>query len=126
METEIIVCTSCLHENDERRDFCEECGLPISTTASFTPIGSILSEGNGYRNAASNPSKPIIIIGIYLIFLPGLLAILAVTPSLIEDKAPLGVFAILGLFGAGSFLMLFKTTKNYVKNKSNQKRELTA
>ena len=122
MEPETIVCTSCLHQNDEIRKFCEECGAPIGAFTTTMPFERIQAEGFAYREASSNPSKPIVIFGMYLIFMPWLIGAwsMAGYSFYYYDYLWGAIFFVLGLF---AFLMLLKTTKNYIKNKREKQVE---
>ena len=116
MEAESIVCTNCLQKNDGFRDFCENCGAPISVYSAYTPMGRIQTEGFAYRQATSKPSKPIVVFGIYLIFLPCIIASLVmVAESFASKNYHWGVIFI--AFEALSVAMLFKTTDNFIRNK---------
>ena len=116
METESIACTNCLHENDDFRDFCEKCGAPISAYAAFTPMGRIQTEGFAYRQATSQPNKPIVVFGMYLTFLPLAIGSLVMVAESFASKDYLWM-AIFVAVEALSIAMLYKTTSNFVANK---------
>lgn len=124
VEDELMVCLSCLHENVSGRDLCEKCGAPIGKYTTFMPLERTLAEGVCYRSAVSNPRRPIIVIGIWFLFLPGSLLLfysLFIVWSIAFHKWPLpsgcgvaGSFFFLGLI---STAILYRTTSNYIKMK---------
>lgn len=69
-DTEVPVCPNCLSANDPAESFCIRCGAPIGLVAALDPMQKILAEGFVYRQAVDGPPKRIILIGIWLLFLP--------------------------------------------------------
>ena len=65
-----VVCPHCLHANPPEGAFCVVCGAPIGMVANIDPIQQIRSEGFGYRSATDGPPRLILLIGMWLIFLP--------------------------------------------------------
>ena len=120
MEAESIVCTNCLHGNDAFRDFCEDCGAPISVYSAYTPLGRIQTEGFAYRQATSNPSKLIVVFGMYLIFIPCIIACLVMIANTIATQKNYLMGAMFIGFNALSFVMLYKTTNSFIENKKKQ------
>lgn len=114
---ETIACLSCLAPNRASADFCEKCGAPIGTTATLDPLKMIRAEGFAIERAttAKKPSL-IVLIGVWLLFLPFLPAgaFLAVS----QFSAGFGfqgfVFFWLGV-GLGVFgaVILYRVSKNY-------------
>lgn len=107
---------SCLHENSELLKFCKECGAPIGAFTTTMPFERIQAEGFAYREASSNPTKPIVLVGMYLIFFPWLIGAWSMAGYFLYyyDYVWGAIFFALGLVAC---LMLLKTTKNYIKNK---------
>lgn len=104
-----VVCPQCLSNNPPEAAFCLNCGAPIGMVANVDPIQSIYSEGFGYRSATEGEPRRIVLIGIWLLFLP------------------MAGIALLGLFGRGtgyglfnavllllSIGILYRATRNYV------------
>jgi len=121
---ELQVCLSCLHENSPGRDLCEECGAPIGKYTTFMPFEKTLAEGVCYRSAVSNPRKPIILIGIWFLFAPGLLSLfysLFIAKNMLLHRWPFpygaGVAVPFFLYGLVSAIILWRTTSNYLKLK---------
>ena len=120
-ETEL--CPGCLNENIPGTHFCRKCGSPLSTYAATGPWESIQAERHIFANAASNPQKPISVIGIWLIFggmwaMGTFLTILcseAITNPAMVDGLP-GLLAGLFFMFIGGFVTI-RTTVNYLKRK---------
>lgn len=70
-----MLCPHCLAPNEPLADFCYVCGAPITSLATMDPYKRIFVEGWAYRRAVSNPTKPIIVWGMLLIFGPTLLGL---------------------------------------------------
>ena len=119
METESITCASCLNENQIGIHFCKQCGAPIGDFTTTMPFERIQAEGFAYREATSNPRKPIVVIGIYILFLPGFLAFLATVIFTIIQPGALGLLLPMTFLGVVSFVILYKTTKNFIKNRQS-------
>ncbi len=115
MNQELVVCHKCLHENAEFRNFCEKCGAPIGAFTTILPFERIQAEGHAYREASSNPTKPIIVIGIWFLFAPGAALFFYKLYKMVAEKAWPPDSAGL-LFGVLSLAILTKTTVNFIKN----------
>lgn len=109
------LCTSCAAPNEPTADFCRKCGAPISWYSKIGPFESIFAQGFIWREAAQRPRRLIVVVGIWLIFLPQAFA------GLFGIHAG-GTFPI--LFGSGGFLIsiaiILKTTWNYLSQKPNK------
>ncbi|MBT8042136.1 MAG: hypothetical protein HKP10_04855 [Kiritimatiellales bacterium] len=117
MNQELIVCHKCLHQNCDTRDFCERCGAPIGTFTTISPLERIQAEGHAYREASSNPTKPIVLIGVWLLFAPGAALLFYALFKIITKKAWSEDIAWFLCYGAISIALLSKTTINFIKNK---------
>ena len=125
---DVPLCHNCFSPNDPQAHFCHKCNTPLSVLASMDPVARIWSMGDTFRKAASRPYRPIILIGMWLLFGPRLLYAFLLTFSFAtsicvvstEMIAPLGV-------GAASVVLyaaiLFKTTRNYYRIKRQQATE---
>ena len=76
-----MLCPHCLAPNLPLADFCHKCCGPISSLATMDPYKNIFAQGWAYGRAVSNPTKPIILWGMLLIFGP---TVLALSCSLID------------------------------------------
>lgn len=125
METDLIVCASCLHENDEGIQFCRNCGAPIGDYTTTMPIERIQAQGFAYRQATSSPGKPIVLGGMYVIFGSMLIGTTALAVHATIHHSISGV--VLGLLlGAIPSKILMKTTRKYIENRKAQRRQSEA
>lgn len=119
------LCPRCLKPVLADSTFCGHCGAPLTPHATTDPVQSILAEGFAVRNATARPHKPIVLIGMWLLCLPGFSA------GLIGLLLSLGLLArgqcaaVGGLAVSVGLLLLFgailrKTTVNYVRARREQ------
>ena len=71
------VCPKCLRPNTADKHFCVHCNAPLTTFATTAPYEHILAGGFAVRTASSALTKPIILIGMWLLFGPGFLVLVA-------------------------------------------------
>jgi hypothetical protein len=64
------ICPNCMTGNARGAHMCRSCFAPLSSHAAIDPIMSIAARGDTFWKASSNPRKPIIVIGIFLLFGP--------------------------------------------------------
>jgi hypothetical protein len=111
------LCPKCLKPNPAGTDLCRHCGAPLTSHAATDPVLSIAAEGHVVRSAVAGPNRPIILVGIWLVGLPGLGAGVATilnalaspgVETLLKAGAALGLLA---LWGA----IVWKATRNYVR-----------
>jgi len=69
---EQILCPNCLTANAPAAHFCVDCGAPLSALSVIGPWERIQATGFAYRQAVSGPPKKIILLGIWLLFFPGI------------------------------------------------------
>ncbi len=106
------LCTACLEANPPSEHFCRKCGAPLSSYATTAPLEQIYSLGWMYRRSLSQPTRPIVLTGIWLILGPTFLwsAFMAVLPG---EHSWLGTTS--GIFMMGlSGIILYRITKNYI------------
>ena len=104
--------------NDRESAYCVNCNTPMNLSNSNDPIQRMSAEGYTYRKAAEMKPNVLVLIGVWLIFLPlfvffGLNAI-----SLIFGYSGGGadsfVWFWVSLAVSGfSFVMLYKVSRNY-------------
>jgi len=122
-QPEQILCPSCLKANAAAADFCSECGAPLSALSVIGPWERIQAAGFAYREAVSGPPKPIILLGVWLLFFPGVLAsafwIGHLLPPPTDDRwGPLGTVALLVGSCAICAGILIRATTNYFKKRT--------
>ncbi len=107
------LCLSCMFPNDPNTHFCSNCRAPMSSYAATGPFERILAEGHVYRQAAERPRKLIVVLGVWLIFVP--MAIAGVTLIFIGRDEGLRYF-FPGVFSLViSVAMILRTTISYFK-----------
>lgn len=116
-------CMACFAPNDEDATVCSECGAPFGGDGSLVPLGIARSEGQMWQKLATGPSgvkRPtvVILIGVWVIFLPLLATGIAVAVDQIYDRN--GFFSFLFFWlGAGITLIslnfLYRVTKGYFR-----------
>ena len=116
MDEEIIACLSCLAPNKASVDFCEKCGAPIGTTSTLDPLKMIRAEGFLLAKATHGKPKPIVLIGVWIIFLPWLVGSLLLAGSQILYGYSFEGFVFFWI-GIGlaivALTVLYRVTKNY-------------
>jgi hypothetical protein len=103
------LCVTCVFPNEPGRNFCARCGAPITSYAATGPFESIFAEGHLYRQAAENPRRFIVVLGIWMIF--GMTAVWGTT-LLFESNWPnilIGFFLL-----AISIAIISRSTRNYL------------
>ncbi len=114
--TGIELCPSCLQGVSYADSLCPHCGAPVSGTSGMAPWERTLAEGFIYRSAVAKPTKPIVLIGVWVIFFPSLVF----NGLLMMHEAKGGTmetgYLLFSLFGAIiSVAALYQTTLNYFK-----------
>jgi hypothetical protein len=113
------LCTSCTTPNVTNANFCINCGAPLSSYANIAPFERLFSEGFIYRQAAENPRKLIVVVGVWLMFgLGGMGGLIIIGLGQGSGSWPA---IIADLFGGGvvlfSVVMIWKCTRNYLTRK---------
>jgi len=104
-----ILCPSCLTLNETHAASCAKCGAPIGVAATLDPLQQIHAEGFGFRSAAEGPPRLIVLIGIWMIFLPMFVLFSSVLITR-RDSSPDLLSLLLAVV---SPVMLYRVTKNY-------------
>lgn len=124
------VCPRCLEPIPLGAHFCNRCSTPLTFHATTGPYESIFAEGFAYREASSNPRKPIILIGMWLLWGPSFavsLLMFGISVAACFEQGSLP-WILVPLFGSGVCVwftgaLLFKTTKNYVRIREEAEKE---
>ena len=109
-----VLCPHCAASNLPAADFCARCGAPLSVIASTDPLRSTLSEGFLYREATRGAPKRIVVVGIWLLFLPTLASLPFAWADGVTDPRRL---ATEGLWSLLSAVIPVLTTINYVRKR---------
>lgn len=114
---ETITCVSCLTQNSQADAACRKCGYPIGATANLDPLQTIQTEGLLLRKALEGRPKLIVLLGVWILFLPVLVVgaggalYFVMNPRSYSDVIFFG--ALLGLSYI-AFLVLYRITRNYL------------
>jgi hypothetical protein len=125
------VCPKCFQPILGTEDFCNNCGLPLTLMATTGPYEHVLAAGYAYREASSNPHKPIVLLGMWLLMGPtfllavvmivvGLFNLPAILQSLKSFETSISVIlggAVLFFWTYVSGKLLLRTTMNYRNQK---------
>lgn len=120
------LCLHCAQSNAPLTKFCRHCRAPIHPLSAWCPYERIYATGFIWRAAISTPRKPMVLVGIYLFFLPSFLFNALMLRELLRGHyfeyahridiaitlTPMIIYAALTL------LMLIKTTSSYLKNRT--------
>ena len=114
------LCPHCIAQNTPGRNFCRDCGSPLSPYAAICPWERIFAEGHIYRTAVERPNRFIILLGIWLIFGPTALLGVFIVSGLRTSADILGPDDLAGWLLALSLVVLsasilVKTTRNYLR-----------
>ena len=117
MKSDFVTCPSCQALNDRLENFCGGCGAPIGATATLDPVSTIHAEGFMLRKAVEGPPRIIVLIGVWIMFLPMLVVSAGMDIYLALNFRGLGNFVFFWV-GAGlmfiSGVVLYRVTRNYI------------
>jgi hypothetical protein len=114
--TEHELCPQCLEQNRPGTNFCRNCGAPLSAYAATGPFERLFAEGNAYRQATEQPHRPIVVVGIWLIF--GIGALTGIGMAIGNP----GVSSVVTgtAMAAFSGFIIAKTTRNYLRRQAER------
>ncbi len=114
--TGIELCPSCLQGVSYADSLCPHCGAPVSATAGLAPWERTLAEGFIYRSAVAKPAKPIVLIGVWLIFFPSAVVnMMWLSHEVSADKLTNGHLLFSLFWAVTSAAALYQTTLNYFR-----------
>lgn len=107
--------------------FCPKCSSPVSLLSTTDPIQSIQTEGFIYRRSVEGRPKPIVVIGVWLLFFPllGLGVIWMVTILTVGAGTGTAGFVMFLIAAAVTYcgaVMLYRVTRNYFKKPENEEK----
>ena len=125
-ENELCIC--CLQPNIPLVKFCRHCRAPLHPLAAMQPYERIYATGFVWRSAVLKPRKLIVVIGIYLYFLPTFLYSILMLKLIfggisfgelntVALIATLSALIALAIPSAIALLILTLTTVNYLSRK---------
>jgi len=106
--------------NDPSAHFCKKCGAPLSSYASTAPFEHIFAEGHAYRQAAEQPRRLIVVLGIWVIF--GTTATAGIAFIALGKGGGFVRLLIGTCLIAVSLTMIWKTTRNYLLFKKTEEK----
>ena len=111
------VCPSCFSPIEEYFDYCPSCEAPLSQFSTADPLKTIRSEGEMFRRGVKEPSL-LVVIGMWLIFLPGLLVafMLLAEAGNSQVYVTVGVGIMFWFYGS----ILSKVTGRYLKARNSR------
>ncbi len=116
-EKDLIICMSCMAPNDKSDDFCQNCRASLATTSTLDPLQTIQNEGSLWRKATSERPKFIVVLGMWVLFLPWIVGTIVIEASIIINWDGFSSLIFFWI-GVALFLialnMLFTVTKNYL------------
>lgn len=79
------LCLRCAYPiNPHSPLYCERCGTPQGA-ANTDPMASIYAQGDGFNNAINRPDKPIVLVGMWLLFAPAVIVSLWIIAMSLGD-----------------------------------------
>ena len=116
----LILCPSCGINVEPAYARCPDCNFPMGTTAGLDPIGSIHDESKALVKATETRPKPIVLVGVWIIFLPMLVGSATVAIDILSNGSGSGASGFVFFWiGVGlsilSLTFLFKVTRNYLR-----------
>jgi len=120
------ICSNCMTENEEYSHLCRQCLAPLSSHAAIDPVLSIAARADTFGKAANAPRKPIVLLGMWMIFGPVGFMFLGgfatIIWSLVTDPTFGAFMALLpvSLFLYISGALLYKTTANYFRGAATE------
>jgi len=115
-ESAAVICLKCMAPNPDTAHVCGECGSVLAQTNFLDPIATIYEQGSAHSKAIYTPTKPIVVITIWLISLPVLIASLFGVAAAIDMPGFQGLvfFWIFVGIAAIAAASIFRVTKNYI------------
>jgi hypothetical protein len=119
----VPLCPDCWTANDPANHFCEQCGAPLTSHASIDPLGRVYAAGHVYRKTVDRPPSRFAVVGMWILFLPGILLVwwpFVLTDSSTSIYSEFGVANIVGLALAAGVACLYvcilwRVTSRYLR-----------
>jgi hypothetical protein len=114
------VCPSCGALIGVNEVFCPSCQAPISLLANTDPLQRIYTEGLIYSKAVEGRPKLVVVMGIWILFLPVAILSCGAIVMMLGEAAGSGAAGFLFFWVAVfiaifSIVMLFRVTRNYLR-----------
>jgi len=117
-EPQKALCPSCLEPNRLSAGFCDNCGGIIGATSGLAPLEAAWTKGHGNPRALDTHPKPIILIVVWLIFCPSMVASLRVITWLMGSRqmqgaAALFIILLTAWVGLCAYVLVWNTRNYY-------------
>ncbi|MDB6035285.1 MAG: Double zinc ribbon [Verrucomicrobiales bacterium] len=115
-EEESALCTYCVFPNSPEASSCKRCGASIGYPSIVGPVDAARASGFMWRGALRGRPKRFVLFSIWVLFLPLLIINSLSALSILFGAAGAVALPFFWLslgFGAVSFTMLYRVTKNY-------------
>lgn len=112
---EMQLCISCLSSNFPDAHFCEKCGAPLDFYSATAPLERIHAQGFAFRSAVIGRPRLVVVIGMWILFMPGVLVFILRSGILLLDRRqPSYEDLISFLYAVFGVLITYRVTKNYM------------
>jgi len=113
-----LLCASCGRLIGVSDAYCLNCMAPTTGVSNLDPMQAILSEGRLLSRASEGRQKPIVLIGIWILFLPMFLVGAFSAISILSTGIGSGFSNFVFFWGAVGlafigFMVIYRVTKNY-------------
>lgn|SRR5260221_506768 len=105
--------------NSDLAQVCSECGSVLGQTKNLDPMSALYSETQAISTGVYRPTRPIVLVMVWVIFLPWLVAAGFGMLSAITTPGMNGGNAVLAT------VALYRVTRNYRKSRSDADRPIT-
>ena len=122
----IMLCPSCLTENDPLTGFCAKCGRPLSSLSTIDPLQRAYAMGWVYRKCVSGPVGRIALIALWLLLLStvGTLLYRATVRGLPWSRPWDYLEIAFGALGCALYAaLLYRVTKSYILKRRESRDE---
>ena len=115
---ERLLCASCGRLIGVSDAYCLNCMAPTTGVSNLDPMQAIVSEGRLLSRASEGRQKPIVLIGIWILFLPMFLVGAFSAISILSEGIGSGFSNFVFFWGAVGlafigFMVIYRVTKNY-------------
>ena len=117
---DIQACLACFYPNSSTAAVCVNCGVTVDLVDGVDPVRTLVAEGRVYRKATELATNRLILVGVWIIFMPILLVSSVQAVTLLFTGVSGGgiafiTFWVLVAVSVFSFEMLRKVTANFLQ-----------
>lgn len=116
----MVICPGCGSDIGLNEKYCPKCGAPADAASNLDPMTLPESEGRLIGSAVERPTKPIVLICVWLLFAPiFIISAVMLVDSVsggVGDRSQSFIFLLFSMGGlALSGIILFRVTTNYFR-----------